>query len=109
MTNHNLSSTFFKDIMSTYLCPKGHNSTESDYCSECGTRIQASSLQSLSPMALSRSAPKVSQQITCPDCTAPHQPDSGNFCEICGYNFVTGAHGEIPIALNPPPVLDPIK
>jgi len=34
--------------------------------------------------------------ITCPDCSAPHNLKWGNVCEICGYNFTTGAHGEIP-------------
>jgi len=34
----------------------------------------------------------------CPDCAAPHEIGSGNFCEICGYNFLTGGHNEVPIA-----------
>lgn len=34
--------------------------------------------------------------ITCPDCSAPHSLNMGNVCVICGYNFQTGAHGEIP-------------
>ncbi len=78
--------------MSTYLCPKGHESSESDYCSECGAKIG-------NPSASSVSAPLVLENAAqcCPDCSAPHELHSGNFCEICGYNFVTKAHGELPI------------
>ena len=93
--------------MSTYLCPKGHNSTEPDYCSECGARIQGSSDPSFSPTQPPSSQPK--SGLTCPDCATLHEPNSGDFCEICGYNFVSGAHGEVPIAISHPPVSDPIK
>jgi hypothetical protein len=34
----------------------------------------------------------------CPDCAAERAADSGNFCEVCGYNFETGEHAEIPVA-----------
>ncbi|MBE9228837.1 FHA domain-containing protein [Phormidium sp. LEGE 05292] len=84
--------------MSTYLCPKGHNSTESDYCSECGTRIQGSSEQLLNSTELPHQQANFTNHLTCPDCSAPHELNSGDFCEICGYNFVSGAHGEIPVA-----------
>ncbi len=99
--------------MSIYQCPKGHTSTEPDYCSECGTKIQG-----VPEMALTRNTPvetrnqllpggepehgagslKASSQtpVICPDCTAPHDTLNGDFCEICGYNFVTSSHGEIP-------------
>ena len=89
--------------MSTYLCPKGHESSESDYCSECGAKIGSSSVSI---------APPTSEQATtlCPDCSAPHELYSGNFCEICGYNFVTKAHGELP-TLQPvvPEVVAPLE
>ncbi|PSB22236.1 FHA domain-containing protein [Phormidesmis priestleyi ULC007] len=77
--------------MSTYLCPKGHESSESDYCSECGAKIGSSSAAIVPPIP-----EKVAAQL-CPDCSAPHELHSGNFCEICGYNFVTKAHGELPM------------
>jgi hypothetical protein len=94
--------------MSTYQCPKGHASTEPDYCSDCGTKILRTaeiavaaitpkleeSQTTQSAIALSASC---TQLIACPECTAPHDPSSGHFCEICGYNFVTKARGEIPI------------
>ncbi len=85
----------------TYLCPKGHDSTEADFCSECGAKING-----VSPTP-DRSADALlpnNQQI-CPDCATPHDADEGSFCEICGYNFVTGVSGELPIA--PAPVASP--
>lgn len=91
--------------MSSHKCPKGHASTESDYCSECGVKINGSS-----QLTLTTNPPTAQAVITCPDCTAPHAPDSGNFCEICGYNFVTGGHGEIPmISIAPTPTVEPIN
>ncbi|HBB30338.1 MAG TPA: FHA domain-containing protein [Cyanobacteria bacterium UBA8803] len=95
--------------MSTYLCPKGHQSTEPDYCSECGTRIQGSSEQLLNSPELSSTKPKFTEQLNCPDCSAPHELDSGDFCEICGYNFVSGAHGEMPILASSPVIPNSIK
>ena len=93
-------------MMSTYPCPKGHLSSESDYCSECGAKIDnkidspvASSI--LSSIA-SPSMQQTVQQI-CPDCATPR--DIGDFCEICGFNFATGNHGELPIAKSIDPVL----
>ncbi|OUL20269.1 phosphopeptide-binding protein [Nostoc sp. T09] len=76
--------------MSTYKCPKGHESTESDFCSECGAKILGIPQQTVAKNALNVEI--------CPDCSAPHEPDSGDYCEICGYNFVTKAHGELVIA-----------
>ena len=83
--------------MSTYKCPKDHLSTEPDYCSECGAKIQG--IPELASMKNAVAAiPKTAQAvINCPDCGVIHEPDSGNFCEICGYNFTTGARGEVPI------------
>ncbi|MDF5719723.1 MAG: FHA domain-containing protein [Rhizonema sp. PD37] len=101
--------------MSIYQCPKSHASTEPDYCSECGTKIQG-----VPEIGLTRNTPvetrnqllQVSEAeqgadlfevfsqtiVICPDCTAPHNIFNGDFCEICGYNFGTSAHGEIPIS-----------
>jgi hypothetical protein len=74
-----------------YSCPKGHNSTEADFCSECGAKIMGVGIAetpATQPIATSSSA-----TIPCPDCTTPHEANSGNFCEICGYNFLTGNGG----------------
>jgi hypothetical protein len=71
----------------TFTCPKGHESTEADFCSDCGSKIGSAPAD----------APAVPPATdTCPDCKSPRQPDAGKFCELCGYNFESGAHGEIP-------------
>ncbi|BAY25812.1 hypothetical protein NIES2100_56200 [Calothrix sp. NIES-2100] len=79
--------------MSIYKCPKGHESTESDFCSECGAKILGIPQQTIAKNAINIE--------TCPDCSATHEPNSGDYCEICGYNFVTKAHGELAIAKTP--------
>ncbi len=86
----------------TYLCPKGHNSTEADFCSECGAKING---VSPIPDRVGNGLAAGKQQI-CPDCATPHHDSEGPFCEICGYNFVRGLSGELPIA--PTPVLTPV-
>jgi FHA domain len=47
---------------------------------------------------------KVGATQPCPDCSTPHEADTGNFCEICGYNFLTNAKGGDPLFSFPPPV-----
>src|SRR5271165_1752687 len=80
--------------MTGYLCPKGHESFEADFCSVCGAKVQA--------------AVAVAPPTTlCPDCGAAHEPASGIFCEICGYNFNTAAHGA-PKSTVPAPTTAPL-
>lgn len=87
--------------MTTYVCPKGHQSEDADYCSECGAKLQASAPPAPSPNgAVSKGETK-----KCPDCGTPHALSEGVFCEVCGYNFETGAHGEIPLPAAPEPVV----
>jgi uncharacterized Zn finger protein (UPF0148 family) len=100
--------------MTIYNCPKGHQSTEADYCSECGAKIIGAngviSTSTISPNLSQTVSQDVSQEVSptsksaiiCPDCSTPHEADSGNFCEICGYNFITDTHGEVPISPIPP-------
>jgi hypothetical protein len=64
------------------VCPKGHGSTEPDFCSECGAKI-------------------VVAAALCPDCQTAR--NGAEFCEVCGYNYQTGAHGEIPVVKPAPP------
>ncbi len=70
------------------LCPEGHVSVEADYCSECGAKLQSNEEKR------GRSAP--AGQV-CPDCGTLREQTNIAFCEICGFNFVTGAHGEVGI------------
>jgi len=75
--------------MAVYSCPKGHSSSEEDFCSECGAKITGANVASNG----NASAPTL-----CPDCKAPRAHDAGEFCEVCGYNFRTGAHGDVAFA-----------
>ena len=87
--------------MPSHLCPKGHSSEEPDFCSECGAKIQSGSAE----------AQPAAPEAPCPDCGGPRPPDQAIFCEVCGYNFDTGAHGEIhlpaPVAPAPTPAPAP--
>ena len=81
--------------MDACICPKGHESTEADYCSECGAKLEGAAL----PIELASAAPvALSSGETCPECGVAREPRDVVFCEICGYNFVTGARGELPVA-----------
>jgi hypothetical protein len=98
--------------MTTHVCPKGHRSAESDYCSECGAKIIQSASESLATAGNAAlvndydlisttdpfAAPVIPpSSIDCPACAAPHLKSDGNFCEICGYNFTTGQPADVPI------------
>ncbi|MGC2661975.1 MAG: FHA domain-containing protein [Bryobacteraceae bacterium] len=78
-----------------HACPKGHQSSESDFCSECGAKIQGA------PIA-SGNGSGSTVTSNCPDCGAPVPTDGSIFCEICGYNFRTRAHGQIPMRTDTP-------
>jgi DNA-directed RNA polymerase subunit RPC12/RpoP len=81
----------------TVTCPKGHSSSEPDFCSECGAKIAAQETPAPAPLSsVAMSSPDV-----CPDCGSHRPTDGSKFCELCGYNFETGAHGEIPLSPQP--------
>jgi FHA domain len=84
-----------------YSCPKGHSSTESDFCSECGAKIMGGSVVATATTSSNPSAQTAATITPCPICTTPHEEGTGNFCEICGYNFLTGAQGGVPFPLSP--------
>jgi FHA domain len=77
-------------------CPKGHPSAEPDFCSECGAKIGGSSVNVPSAPSLAPNSPGASG-VGCPDCGTQRTIDGSSFCELCGYNFETGSHGEIPL------------
>ncbi len=90
-----------------YTCPKNHDSTEADFCSECGAKMLGLGISELkSNPTNSTSIPAATRSVSvqaCPDCTTPHEADTGSFCEICGYNFLTSAKGGNPLVNFPPP------
>jgi hypothetical protein len=63
---------------SMHRCPENHNSTTADFCSVCGIEIAAT--------------------MQCPDCTTPRSRPEQVVCEVCGYNFHTGASVVPPLA-----------
>jgi FHA domain len=83
-----------KTMPQYYKCPlHQHDSTEADFCSECGAKIMGSGIAE-TPSSIFATSNSIS--APCPDCGTPHEPDSGNFCEICGYSFLTGIGGGDP-------------
>jgi hypothetical protein len=116
--------------MSTYTCPDGHSSSESDYCSVCGLPIPAGGAgaagQPLPPPlpapsgAAPASAPSAGPGSSldldapaapapggrsCPNCGSPAAPGA-LFCEDCGYDFTTG---QMPKAVPTTPELAPLR
>jgi hypothetical protein len=102
--------------METLLCPKGHTSAEEDYCSECGAKMA----EQLPPATGTAALPGNMPGEICPECGAPHEQHDAVFCDVCGYNFVTGAHGGevvpaapgaailLPAPAEPAPGLEPL-
>lgn len=84
-------------MASTFLCPKGHASVDNDFCSECGAKIQGASGPS--------GAQANGSEPVCPDCGAPVPSAGVNFCEICGYNFVTRSSGQFSVG----PAVTPVS
>ena len=84
--------------MEACICPKGHASTEADYCSECGAKLEGAAL----PIESSAPPAALGLAETCPECGVAREPRDVVFCEICGFNFVTGARGELPVVAVPP-------
>ncbi len=75
-----------------FTCPKGCQSFDADYCSECGARISGASIAP--PIAAVSGPPPVlnigGALTHCPDCAAERIPPDAVFCELCRYNFATG-------------------
>ena len=80
------------------LCPKGHDSSELDFCSECGMRMGTAPAGTTAPAAPAPATPQ-----TCPDCSLERSAEGGKFCEFCGYNFSTGASGALKSKTPEPP------
>lgn len=76
------------------LCPAGHESSTSDYCSTCGTPMGAASppgpAQKGAPVGTAPTSTPAPRTQTCPVCSSVAGPDAF-FCETCGYDFLTGS------------------
>ena len=66
-------------MTASLVCPRGHTSTDPDFCSECGTKMVAAA-----PVAES-----------CPQCGMQRTPGA-RFCETCRYDFRSGTPGPAP-------------
>ncbi len=86
----------------TVVCPDGHPSDESDYCSVCGVAIVAPAAP-LTPTP-PRAAPGAPRAQACPVCGEARSPGA-RFCEVCRFDFVSGAAGPPPksVPAAPPP------
>jgi len=98
-------------------CPKGHISTDPDYCSECGSKMSGAT-STIAAVAVT--APEMpaaaSADEPCPVCATPRVA-AARFCEVCRYDFTTAppaVAAEIPAALPPqsapapPPGAEPV-
>ena len=79
----------------TVSCPQGHASATSDYCDQCGAKIDGSSAGQITEVLEIPPADvtSITEADRCPDCGAPNVA-SDRFCEGCGYDFETGTPGE---------------
>src|SRR5262249_42952807 len=85
------------------ICPKGHVSTDPDYCSECGAKLGGAAsaitpVTAISPEELA--AP--SGGAPCPVC-ATRRATGARFCEVCRYDFQTATASGTTSASPPPP------
>jgi hypothetical protein len=75
--------------MTMHVCPKGHQSQAGDYCDECGAPIAGQ--RSTSATGTRTSAPTTAPDTASPsgpDCPECATPQSGRFCEVCGFDFL---------------------
>jgi hypothetical protein len=85
-------------MSATYTCPQNHRSDTADFCSVCGAEIAG--------VPPSPAAPAISS-AACPHCTTVPETAGQIFCEVCGYNFRTGAIG-VPPAPAAAPAVAPV-
>jgi hypothetical protein len=67
-----------------HVCPNGHASDETDYCSVCGAAMTSGA--SANPAG------------ECPECRTPRVDASARFCEVCRYDFEARSPGPPPTA-----------
>src|SRR5688500_20329160 len=97
-------------MTATVACPNGHESTDNDYCSTCGTRIDgtasvpAAAVDDPGP-AGAAPAPADAPAQVCPNCSTDLDPGS-RFCEVCGYDPSTGSLPQAPVVQPAAPAAD---
>ena len=95
-----------------FVCPKdpAHVSEDADYCSVCGTKIDAAPISASPPARLNLNAAAPSGAGTasadaCPDCGLARHPGA-RFCEVCRYDFE--AHTSAATVAPAPAPIDPL-
>jgi len=76
----------------------GQASTTSDYCSECGDAIDAAASSSTSaaqPVAPDAATASGTTPDKCPVCSGDREDPTGQYCDVCGYDFVNKVGGEV--------------
>jgi len=71
-------------------CPSGHDSASTDFCDVCGMRMDGLAAPASSSGTTASGAAAVPAAVPaepCPQCGAAR---TGQFCEVCGFNFATG-------------------
>lgn len=87
-------------------CPSGHDSTDNDFCSTCGTEMAPSvSPGGASVVPTTVAAPKSAAATTggtgqnCPTCHTERDDLNARYCGVCAHDFETGRAGSIPTDL----------
>ncbi len=86
------------------VCPNGHASDETDYCSVCGAPM-AGAASAPAPTGASP-APALEPGVeACPACGTARSDPTARFCEVCRYDFQSREPGPPPVAaaLGDPP------
>jgi FHA domain len=79
--------------MMTVRCPRGHESATTDYCDECGARIELGGHDTVEPDPSSMTQlkpPKPPPGEPCPRCQTLRIPGD-RYCEVDGYDFEDSA------------------
>lgn len=72
-------------------CRDGHDSSASDFCSECGLEMPAGDRpdEDTAPRGVRLAAE------SCPACATERDDPASPFCGVCGYNFATRQGGHV--------------
>jgi hypothetical protein len=74
-------------MTTTFVCPKGDQSDDPEFCSVCGIKME-------------QAAPASAER--CPSCGLERKPGT-RFCETCRYDFKSQSAGPPPVVPAPPP------
>jgi len=82
-------------MAATFVCPKGDQSDDPEFCSVCGIKMEGSPASA--PPGVER----------CPGCGAERTPGT-RFCETCRYDFRTQSPGPPPVVAVSEPAPAPV-